>query len=963
MNRTFNFFQFSLWSTAFLLLGLLVSIGCERRTHYRRQADREVDVLVANVTGNPQFAIPEIDVYMDDRSRYFDPFDPDRSPMPQDDPESHQYMHCVDGKKGYRKWHQNGVRDNLENEDWLYRLGEYVTVTPDRRVLLDMESAVRLAKVNSPDYQSQLETIYLSALDVSTERFRLDTQFFAGSGTSYSRIGQVRGGAEQNTLDAVHDAQINRQFAGAGTLLVGFANNFVWKFTGNNTSNAFSLLNFSLVQPLLRSGGRVVGLERLTVVERTLLANLRAFERYRHGFYTQVAIGSLGVSGPQRRGGFLGGTGLTGFTGTGAGGIGGVGAGTFGGGGTGNFGGGGTAVGVGLAGGGAGTVGGFIGLLQRLQEVRNARDSLELQLRTLSLLEGNLEGGLIDLTQVDQFRQSIETQKAQLLQVENTLQTSIDTFISGTLGLPPDLQVELDDHFIEPFQLIDPKMTEFKNAIYVIQDEIGETADEAQPTNIEEFNRFVEHSQRVRKDLNDYFEKIRNDVSRMADTIETRRQDLAPADAKRLEADLKQLEETLQSLEMRLGQTQDELDKIANGVNNDNLDERLIELIIWLRELLGLQQEIELAQARGRLESVSLEKVQLDSHKALAIAKANRLDLKNQRADLVNTWRLIAFNANALNADLDLTVKGDVQTVGNNLAKFDTDDSSLSMGVRIDSPFTRLVERNNYRQSLIDYQRARRSLIQFEDSINGNLRALLRQLDQLETNLEIQRRAVAISIRRVDFTQAELNRPLPVPVPGQPQPTFGPTAVQNLLSALADLRNSQNNFMSVWLNHYATRMTLMRELGLMDLDEEGNWLDRKIDFNDPVLYEYIEELPPNVPQPFCESMPDAVAVPTLAPAHQVPEKPQSDGENSLNKKGTVQLQSGIEKSVLQTRTVQWNDSASMQHDQALEILRAHEAVVAGNNKVQQQQPSAPLLQPRSANPLAEGKPMTLHRIR
>jgi hypothetical protein len=39
------------------------------------------------------------------------------------------------------------------------------------------------------------------------------------------------------------------------------------------------------------------------------------------------------------------------------------------------------------------------------------------------------------------------------------------------------------------------------------------------------------------------------------------------------------------------------------------------------------------------------------------------------------------------------------------------------------------------------------------------------------------------------------------------------------------LRNSQNAFMSVWLNHYATRMVLMRELGTMDLDECGAWID------------------------------------------------------------------------------------------------------------------------------------------
>ena len=42
--------------------------------------------------------------------------------------------------------------------------------------------------------------------------------------------------------------------------------------------------------------------EQLTFDERTLLANLRAYAQFRQGFYTQVVIGELGVSGPQRAG-------------------------------------------------------------------------------------------------------------------------------------------------------------------------------------------------------------------------------------------------------------------------------------------------------------------------------------------------------------------------------------------------------------------------------------------------------------------------------------------------------------------------------------------------------------------------------------------------------------------------------------------------------------------------------------
>jgi hypothetical protein len=100
------------------------------------------------------------------------------------------------------------------------------------------------------------------------------------------------------------------------------------------------------------------------------------------------------------------------------------------------------------------------------------------------------------------------------------------------------------------------------------------------------------------------------------------------------------------------------------------------------------------------------------------------------------------------------------------------------------------------------------------------------------------------------LTQEELNKPVPPPEPGQAAAQFGPTAAQNLLTALSDLRNTQNNFMSVWLNYYATRMQLLRELGIMTLDDEGRWIDLPIPELTAEQLEQLEQLetPPALPR-------------------------------------------------------------------------------------------------------------------
>ncbi len=321
-------------STAIPLLVLatvvcaVVSGGCAR-SRYRVQADRDAYSAIAERNQDPRWTTPKFGIELDPRSRFYDPYDPDHPPMPPDDPASHQYMRLVDGKKGWRHWYDNGYRRELENPTWRDALRQYVTLDDQGAIRLDLDTAIRLAYLHSPNHQRQLETLYLSALDVSAERFRLDTQFFGGYDLNYAHTGsQVPaalsydaargkyvvtspvhvGGAETNRVTVGRPSsgnpalQMRKRFATAGELLVGFANAFVFELTGGNANLSTSLATFSLMQPLLRGAGKDVALEQLTSAERLLLANLRAYAQFRQGFFTLVAIGESGVSGPNRGG-------------------------------------------------------------------------------------------------------------------------------------------------------------------------------------------------------------------------------------------------------------------------------------------------------------------------------------------------------------------------------------------------------------------------------------------------------------------------------------------------------------------------------------------------------------------------------------------------------------------------------------------------------------------------------------
>jgi hypothetical protein len=788
---------------------LSAAAGCSRNRYYC-QADKEAKYLIAQKSCDPRWAAPpDYSIDMDPRSRFHDSCNPVFPPMPPDDPASHRYMHCVDGMKGFPFWHRNGDRCRLDNPGWRAKLGEVVEMTDDGRIKLTLDSALRLAYLNSTDYQNQLETLYLSALDVSTERFRFATQFFGTNDTTFTSTGPLNSAGETSTLETDTAFRLERKFATAGELVVGIANSIVWQFAGPETFSDISILNFNLVQPLLRGAGRAVALEQLTIVERALLANVRALQMFREGFFMRVAIGEFTISGLQRRGGFFGGTGLTGFTGSGVGGIGGV-----------------FSPGVtGGAGGGASSLGGFIGLLQLLQQIQNIEQHLGSQLRALALMEAHHQAGTIELKQVDLCRQRVESQRALLLQMQNVMAANLEGYETSALGLPPDFPVKLDDSLIRQFNFISAEISALQDDFGNFLTEFGEEPSEPEIKSLRQrFRQLADLRGRVERQTTAVYDDLRTLEKRTPERVTT----MKPVERKAFTRDVASLSGSLKELRERVRLAESKAAKLADQLTPATRKQTADQFVQLVTEISATIDEISLIQARARVEAITLKPETLDPDEALCVARANRLDWMNNRASLVDTWRLIQYNANSLRAGMNVVFSGDLSTTGNSPARFRGTTGRMSVGLQFDAPFTRLQERNNFRQAIIDYEQQRRQLITFEDGVQETLRQLLRNLELDKVNLEIQRRAAVIAIRRVDETREVLNEPPPLPQPGQPAPQLGPTAAMDVLDALAALSDSQNNLMTVWWDYYATRMRLAYAMGIMQLDEEGRWVEQPL---------------------------------------------------------------------------------------------------------------------------------------
>jgi hypothetical protein len=264
--------------------------------------------------------------------------------------------------------------------------------------------------------------------------------------------------------------------------------------------------------------------------------------------------------------------------------------------------------------------------------------------------------------------------------------------------------------------------------------------------------------------------------------------------------------------------------------------------------------DVSLVQAQARTHAIRVTPIDLKWDMAVEIARRYRRDWMNARTTLVDAWRLIEFNADNLEGILDLEVNGTLRT--------DTDDD-LRMALRFDAPITRLTERNTYRQSLIEYQQAKRNYYAYVDGVTQTLRNTLRTIDLNRVNFEERRVAVLSAI-----DQVVLNDQIQKLREERGQEA-GVTAARDVVSALADLQSAQTDFLNVWVNYEVQRLNLDLDLGTMNLDFEGNWIDPG-----PIGGEYGIPAPIGFEEGAADHCFDLPAEPELLP--NVEEQPNSE---------------------------------------------------------------------------------------
>jgi outer membrane protein TolC len=155
--------------------------------------------------------------------------------------------------------------------------------------IISLRQSVEIAIQNSRAYQSQKESLYLSALALTLERHLWSPTF-----TSL-----MTGGAQTSNGD---EAWVGNNQFGATQLLATGANlslnlstAFLRYITNSPMPQAQSTLTGTLIQPLWQGAGQQIAQENLTQAERNVIYAVRSFSRYHRTFVVSIATSYYSV--------------------------------------------------------------------------------------------------------------------------------------------------------------------------------------------------------------------------------------------------------------------------------------------------------------------------------------------------------------------------------------------------------------------------------------------------------------------------------------------------------------------------------------------------------------------------------------------------------------------------------------------------------------------------------------------
>jgi outer membrane protein TolC len=474
---------------------------------------------------------------------------------------------------------------------------------------------------------------------------------------------------------------------------------------------------------------------------------------------------------------------------------------------------------------------GYLDLLLSVQNIRNQKANLVSQEQNYRLHLELFDGGKVSRVRVDQAFRTFLSARLGVKQAEASYQSGLDRF-KLQLGLPPTLPVELDDSQLNQFQVVAPELEKLREDSSNFQlarfKELNDvpTAEKLKQS-YRELEGLVKRSPPmhalVARELTEGMKQFGKPLSPGEDPDQRQR---TRQDYDRFQKTLAEVDQELKALPGKITANAGQIDGSPRKTSWEKLLEHTSDYLRNLDDLIAIETVV-------RISGIELPVLDEKEDEAIAFAKANRLDLMNQKGQVTDAWRKVTVAANALRGDLNIVANANLANdpfAGRPLG-FSARQSSFSLGLQFDGPLNRFKERNDYRSSQIAYQKARRDYMALSDSIERAVRNDLRQLDVERLSFEISRQSVISASRQVESVRGAI---LAARDPS-------PTATIDILNALSDLLSARNALAQSYTSYEQLRIQFLLDLERLQLDSRGFPVHEQ---RDPTPADDPEPLPP-----------------------------------------------------------------------------------------------------------------------
>lgn len=227
---------------------------------------------------------------------------------------------------------------------------------------------------------------------------------------------------------------------------------------------------------------------------------------------------------------------------------------------------------------------------------------------------------------------------------------------------------------------------------------------------------------------------------------------------------------------------------------------------------LGIPVDTKLVLDDRELEKLSIDEPGISREQSVEIALVTRPDLATASDLVADAERRIKVAQNGLLPKLDVALDYNATSEPEDTTPaINWERRRWAGSLDLDLPLDRKAERNIYRATIIEVERAKRAEELARDRARLELYDSWRALEQERLSFDIAEQGVALAARRLEeqLLLGELGR-------GE---------ARDLVDAQEDLVDAQNQRTATLIDHTLARLRLWRDMGILYIKPDGSWAE------------------------------------------------------------------------------------------------------------------------------------------